>query len=173
MTEAAENRIQGAPAGRLQRATAVLFALAAGLVLIFGLLFMFANQQAGAAAGDVAVISQRGEAVDVRAHLAQGKFTVIDFYADWCANCKVVTPYLEELVRVRGDVALRKVNVVNWETPVVAQYRVTSLPYLQMYGPDGRLLADGVDAVLAQLKSRFPSGPPSPPSTPSTLGPSS
>jgi thiol-disulfide isomerase/thioredoxin len=146
-----------APGGaqRLQRATAILFALAGGLVMVFGLLFMFASQQAGAAAGDVTLISMRGERVEIRDHLATGKFTIVDFYADWCANCKLVTPYLEELARVRGDVAVRKINIVTWETPVVAQYRVTYLPYLQMYGPDGQLMAEGADAVLTELKNRF------------------
>ena len=106
--------------------------------------------------GSIQLISAAGESVDVTRHLAPGKYTVIDFFADWCANCKEVTPVLEELTRRRSDFALRKVNVVNWDTPVAAQYGVNYLPYLQMYGPGGDLLADGADEVLAELRRRFP-----------------
>ncbi len=52
--------------------------------------------------------------------------------------------------------ALRKINIVNWDTPVVAQYNVTFLPYLQVYGPNGALMADGMDATLATLQNLFP-----------------
>jgi thiol-disulfide isomerase/thioredoxin len=139
-----------------QRATGVLFALSAVLILIFGLLYMVSSQQGRG--GDISLISTKGERVNVAEHLSPGKYTVIDFYADWCANCKKVTPYLEQLARARPDVALRKVNIVDWDTPVVAQYRVTYLPYLQMYDPDGALIAEGADRVLAELRRRLGGG---------------
>jgi thiol-disulfide isomerase/thioredoxin len=147
------------------RIAPLLLAGAAVVVLGAGLAFMISSsQQAGAgqggsaweSGGDIQLISAAGESVDVTRHLAPGKYTVIDFFADWCANCKEVTPVLEELTRRRSDFALRKVNVVNWDTPVAAQYKVSYLPYLQMYGPGGELLADGADQVLAELKRRFP-----------------
>lgn len=144
------------PAGR-PRSVAIFFAVAAAAVLIFGLSFMVTQQQAGAVeAGDVALISMMGERVDVARNLAPGKYTIIDFYADWCINCTKITPVLEELTRRRGDVALRKINIVHWDTPVVAQYEVTFLPYLQMYGPSGALVADGAAEVQAEIERRFP-----------------
>jgi thiol-disulfide isomerase/thioredoxin len=148
---------QALPAPRSRRATVTLFGLSAVLILIFGLLYMISSQQGGWG-GDISVISEQGERVDVTAHLVVGKYTVVDFYADWCANCKEITPYLEQLARARSDVAVRKVNVVDWDTPVAAQYRVDYLPYLQMYGPNGALIAEGAEQVLAEIRRRFTSG---------------
>jgi thiol:disulfide interchange protein len=145
------------PAAR-SRSVAIVFAVAAVAVLIFGLSFMVTNQQAGAVeTGDISEISMMGERVNVVRNLAPGKYTIIDFYADWCINCTKITPKLENLTRRRSDVALRKINIVHWGTPVVAQYEVEFLPYLQMYGPSGALVADGADAVLAEVERRFPS----------------
>jgi thiol-disulfide isomerase/thioredoxin len=142
---------------RSRRATVTLFGLSAVLILIFGMLYMVSSQQGGRG-GDITLISENGERVDVTSHLVAGKYTVIDFYADWCANCKEITPYLERLARSRSDVAIRKVNVVDWDTPVAEQYRVTYLPYLQMYGPNGALIAEGADRVLAEIRRRFARG---------------
>lgn len=147
---------QAQPAAR-SRTAVVVFGVAAAAVLIFGLSFMVTQQQAGAVeAGDISVISMMGERVDISRNLVPGKYTIIDFYADWCINCTKITPVLEDLTRRHGDVALRKINIVNWGTPVVAQYEVEFLPYLQMYGPSGALLADGADQVQAELARRFP-----------------
>jgi thiol-disulfide isomerase/thioredoxin len=155
MTRRQETRAPDTP--RSRRATVTLFGLSAVLILIFGLLYMVSSQQGGWG-GDITLISEQGERVDVTAHLAPGKYTVIDFYADWCANCKEITPYLEQLARTRSDVAVRKVNVVDWDTPVVSQYRVTYLPYLRLYDPDGALVAEGADQVLAEIRRRFARG---------------
>ena len=32
------------------------------------------------------------------------KVTIIDFYADWCQPCKMLTPILEELAKEHEDV---------------------------------------------------------------------
>ncbi|MFQ5767388.1 MAG: thioredoxin domain-containing protein [Acidobacteriota bacterium] len=163
MTEPAAIRMNAAhEASAWHRATAGLFALAAGLVMVYGLLYMFSTRtlvagKGGRAAGqgDVVLISARGESVDLKRHLVEGKYTLIDFYADWCQRCQEISPYLEDLARRRGDIALRKVNIENWGTPVVEQYRIRFIPYLEMYSPDGQLLAQGTESVLDQLQRRF------------------
>ncbi|MFQ5669153.1 MAG: TlpA family protein disulfide reductase [Acidobacteriota bacterium] len=153
--------VQQDPASRpsgWRRATAVFLALLSGLVLTFGILYIISNDQMKAAAGpqgDVALISYKGEAVELKDHLVPGKYTVFDFYADWCVNCREIEPYLENLAVDHEDVALRKINIDHWGTPVVAQYGLTFIPYLQMYGPDGKLVADGSGSVLAELAQRF------------------
>lgn len=95
--------------------------------------------------GDVAFAS-KGEAFDLAAHLAAGKYTIVDFYADWCAPCRALDPQLRRLAASRGDVAIRKVDIVDWTSAVVKQFGVTSLPHMQVYDPNGVLLGQGDDA---------------------------
>ncbi|MFQ5718386.1 MAG: thioredoxin domain-containing protein [Acidobacteriota bacterium] len=152
------------PAGRplWSRATGVLFGLVAVLAMAYGLLFIVSTARTDPAGeperGDVQLISMQGEPVDLLRHLAPGKVTVVDFYADWCAPWQALAPVLDELARThQDDLALRKINIVHWGTPVVAQYGVADvgLPYLRMYGPDGVMIADGVDRVMDQLEQRY------------------
>lgn len=96
--------------------------------------------------GDIMIIA-RGEEIQVKEHLVPEKYTVIDFYADWCTTCRKVTPVLEELARRDSIIALRKVNVVSWDSPVAQQYGLKALPYLLLYDPQGKLLAQGEDVV--------------------------
>jgi thiol-disulfide isomerase/thioredoxin len=144
-----------------RKAAIILLAFAAVLFLAYGALFIFSKRTvsidaSGPPRGDVALIAARGEEIDVASHLASGKFTVVDFYADWCIECRRLSPYLEELARRHDDFALRKVNIVAWGTPVTQQFEITFLPYLMLYGPDGRLIARGAEPVLAEIEQRFP-----------------
>jgi thioredoxin 1 len=53
---------------------------------------------------------------------------VVDFYADWCAPCRMVSPIIEELAReFDGKVRFVKVNID--ENPALAnRYGVMSIP---------------------------------------------
>ncbi|MCA8921863.1 MAG: thioredoxin family protein [Planctomycetes bacterium] len=110
---------------------------------------------------DVETISH-GEAVDLEQHLVAGKFTVVDFYADWCGPCSILGKELERLALEREDVAIRKVDIVDWKTPVAKQatevYELPGLPYLRVYGPEGELLGavdrNDIQAVRALVEGR-------------------
>ena len=53
---------------------------------------------------------------------------VVDFYADWCAPCRVAEPVLEELsARFAGRVKFTKVNV-DEATVVTRSYGIDSIP---------------------------------------------
>lgn len=154
--------VHTSPRPSWNRATSALFGLVAVLVMAYGLFFMVSTGRSDQAAeperGDIRLISVQGEPVDVLQHLAPGKFTIVDFYADWCPPCKELEPILEELARVHpADVAVRKVNIVHWGTPVVTQYGVADfgLPYLRIYGPDGVMVAEGYDEVMDEIQRRF------------------
>ncbi|XP_037809470.1 thioredoxin-2-like [Lucilia sericata] len=59
---------------------------------------------------------------------ADGKLVIIDFYANWCAPCKIINPQLEELsVQYANKVKFLKVNVDDCEDIAMA-YNVTSMP---------------------------------------------
>jgi len=110
--------------------------------------------QARSDQADLKVITH-GQEVEIGAHLAAGKYTVVDFYAAWCPPCRIVGPALERLAVVESDrLAVRKIDIVDWTMPVVEQYGIESLPHLMLYGPDGRRVANG-DEVYGALLDLF------------------
>ncbi len=113
-----------------------------------------ASELAGYPAGaDVRVLTRDGRAVGPLDELrARGKYTVFDLYADWCAPCKLVDVRLREIVAKRRDVAVRKLNVVDFDSPLAAEMgpQFDSLPWLVVFSPSGRR-QDVVGLDLAQL----------------------
>ncbi|HEV3097529.1 MAG TPA: thioredoxin [Candidatus Dormibacteraeota bacterium] len=62
---------------------------------------------------------------------------IVDFYADWCGPCKMLSPVLEQLATEHTDVKITKVNVD--EEPALAErYRVRGIPYVAVFR-DGKL----------------------------------
>src|SRR5467141_2467107 len=87
----------------------------------------------------VEVISH-GAQVDMNRHLALGNVTVVDFYADWCGPCRQLSPNLEQMARTDPEIALRKIDIVNWNTAVAKQYNIHSIPQVNVYNRRGNLV---------------------------------
>jgi len=63
---------------------------------------------------------------------------IIDFYADWCAPCKMVAPILEELSEdFKGKVDIYKVNTEE-ERELSAMFGIQSIPSLLFIPKDGQ-----------------------------------
>ncbi|MBE6543561.1 MAG: thioredoxin [Ruminococcaceae bacterium] len=55
------------------------------------------------------------------------KTVLIDFYADWCGPCRMVSPIIDEIANERPDVLVCMVNVD--EEPALAQmFDISSIP---------------------------------------------
>jgi len=87
--------------------------------------------------------------------LQSDKPVVVDFWAEWCGPCRMVSPILEELSNEHGDkVSFVKLNVD--ENPqTAASYRVTSIPTLNVYS-GGQVVKQIIgarpkSAILAEL----------------------
>ena len=84
-----------------------------------------------------------------------GKLTVFDFWADWCVPCAQLDHALEDVARRHpGDVAVRKINVVDSDSPAWAKYLAPgnfNLPHVKLYGRDGKLVWErtGAPPMLA------------------------
>jgi len=112
------------------------------------------------AGADVRTIAKGGELVVIESHLAEGKVTVFDFYAPWCQPCRKVDAHLGALLSARSDVAVRKLDVADWDTPLARHSlaRVPTLPYVVVYGKDGTLIAEISGLDLAGLDRAIADG---------------
>lgn len=58
---------------------------------------------------------------------------LVDFYADWCGPCKVVSPVVEQIARdFKGRLLTVKVNI-DKQQRLAAKYRVTAVPTLMLF----------------------------------------
>jgi len=63
---------------------------------------------------------------------------VVDFWAEWCGPCRMMTPAIEELAAQYSNKAtIAKVNVDN-ESDLAAKYNVSSIPTLVVF-KDGQV----------------------------------
>ena len=84
----------------------------------------------------------------------QNGTALVDFYADWCGPCRMVSPIVDEIAEERGDVTVGKVNVDD-ENALAMKYGVMSIPTLIVF-QDGMEKARIVGArpkaaILAEL----------------------
>ena len=80
--------------------------------------------------------------------------TLVDFYADWCGPCRMVSPIVDEIAEERSDITVGKVNVDD-ENSLAMKYGVMSIPTLIVF-KDGQektriVGARPKAAILAEL----------------------
>lgn len=80
---------------------------------------------------------------------------LVDFYADWCGPCQMLSPVIDEIAKERTDIAVGKVNVDN-EGELALEYGVMSIPTLIVF-ENGKEKARLVgfrakEEILAELK---------------------
>lgn len=65
--------------------------------------------------------------------LTSDKLVLVDFYADWCAPCKKMKPYLDEISKDMGDkVIVRRINADDNQS-LCKELKIDALPVLQLY----------------------------------------
>ncbi len=73
---------------------------------------------------------------------------LVDFYADWCAPCRMVAPILEQVASsLDGSVKIIKVNV-DKNQQAAAKYGVRSIPTLILF-QNGEIKWQGVGVIQA------------------------
>ena len=66
------------------------------------------------------------------------KPAIIDFYANWCAPCKMVAPILEELAqKYEGKLDIYKVNTED-QQELASIFRIESIPSILFIPKDGQ-----------------------------------
>lgn|ERR1700722_10646764 len=67
----------------------------------------------------------------------QSGVVLVDFYADWCGPCRMMTPVLEGVAKdVQGKAVIGKLDIDSAQN-IASQFQVTSIPTLILY-KDGK-----------------------------------
>ena len=124
--------------------------------LVLAALLSLAVVSSGACAGAVADANRGnpGQPLDVKSLLVRGKTTLIDFHSPFCPPCVQLAPIMAKLAAKRPDLAIKKVNInrpevkgIDWHSPLAQQYQLRQVPYFMIFNPQGKLVAQGRDAV--------------------------
>ena len=87
--------------------------------------------------------------------LESNKTVLIDFWAEWCGPCRMLSPVVDEIANEQTDVKVCKVNVDN-EPELATQFGVMSIPTLVVI-KDGEVVNQSVgvqhkESILVMLK---------------------
>jgi thioredoxin 1 len=64
---------------------------------------------------------------------------VVDFWAPWCAPCRMAAPVLEKIAQeYKGKLKVGKINVDN-EQQIASEYGIMNIPTLNIY-KDGKVV---------------------------------
>ena len=80
---------------------------------------------------------------------------LLDFYADWCGPCRMVSPLVDEIAEENPEYLVGKINVDN-EPELAQAFGVSSIPMLAVM-KNGKVVNQAVGArpkqqILAMLK---------------------
>lgn len=106
--------------------------------------------------GAVPLSISQGQKIELADFLVKNLTTIFDFTSEYCPPCRTYADPLYQLHRRRKDLAVVKVDInrpevhrIDWQSPVAEQYGLRSIPYFKIYGPDGKLIAEGQEARRA------------------------
>ncbi len=65
--------------------------------------------------------------------LSENKTVLVDFWASWCAPCRMLSPVIDQLAEEQtGDVAVGKVNV-DEQSGLASRFGVMSIPTVVVF----------------------------------------
>lgn len=141
---------------RLRNLLIVLVAIGLSVAVFFGL-----NSKTNASS----LTAMAESALPLETALANGKPTLMEFYANWCTSCQAMAPDLYTLKQEYDDrVNFVMLNVDNskW-LPEMLHYRVDGIPHFVFLNAKGEsiassvgeqprsVVADNLDALIAEL----------------------
>ncbi len=134
------------------------------LLVVAGALFSFfkpadpksvlqesSSLQVTSASGIKIIKTNGGPNFDVNRLAEPGLITVVEFYTTWCPTCKKLNQAYQRFIKVRPDVAIRRVQMKDkWHTPwAKKQYGldITGTPHVLVFDQQGSVLTqdDGGD----------------------------
>lgn len=78
---------------------------------------------------------------------------LVDFYADWCGPCKMLTPVLEALSSEMNHVTFYKVNIDD-EQELTKKFKIMSVPTILLF-KDGTIVKQTLGYSPKELIKKF------------------
>jgi len=78
---------------------------------------------------------------------------LIDFYAPWCAPCKMIAPVVEQIAQDHTDIKVLKINADNSQA-LMAKFGIRGIPTLLLIN-NGELVATQVGAASVKQVELF------------------
>jgi thiol-disulfide isomerase/thioredoxin len=148
MTEPPIEPISSPPLGRRERM------VLAGLAALLALVLFFAR---GWLQPQAPLEQLARRSLELPVALANGRPTILEFYADWCESCRAMAPAMEAVEsqnRGKLNVVLLNVDNPRWG-PELDRYEVNGIPQLELFNrqgkPIGRSLGLRSPAELAAI----------------------
>jgi thioredoxin 1 len=70
---------------------------------------------------------------------------LIDFWADWCGPCRMLSPIIDEVAAENTDIKVGKVNV-DEQQELASQFGIMSIPTLLVF-KDGTKVSESVGLI--------------------------
>jgi thiol:disulfide interchange protein len=91
------------------------------------------------------------QSLDLPVALADGRPTLVEFYADWCEACRAMAPAMAAMERQHHDqidVVLLNVDNPRWQ-PEIDRYDVNGIPQLELFDANGTAIGRSLGARSA------------------------
>jgi thioredoxin 1 len=85
--------------------------------------------------------------------LINNNVVLVDFFANWCGPCKMLSPIVEELSNEINDVVFAKIDV-DESSNVASDYKVMSIPTLILF-KNGKMVNKTVGFQSKEDLKRF------------------
>ena len=148
---------------------------------LYASLQKYETVRTGAKAPDFTAPTPQGTSVNLYKNL--GKYTIIDFWASWCAPCRRENPNVVALYQKYKDAGLKIIgvsldkdknrwinaiekdglpwlhvsNLKNWEEPIAQLYKVNSVPKMFILDENGTIIARDLrgEELASKLEELF------------------
>ncbi len=77
--------------------------------------------------------------------LSSPQTVLLDFWADWCGPCRMLSPVLEDLAEERPDIKVGKVNI-DEQSELANQFHIMSIPTLLVF-KNGKKTGESVGVI--------------------------
>jgi thiol:disulfide interchange protein len=91
------------------------------------------------------------QSLDLPVALANGRPTIVEFYADWCQACQAMAPAMDTLAeRRKGQLNVVLLNVDNprWQAEI-ERFQVNGIPQLDLFSASGQQVGRAIGARSA------------------------